>query len=314
MLTEPFDAIELIDELTTAVAGWRFSAGNEGRMERRCEQFVSVLEGCPGSTLQDRWDHFEVNVWSRWVAGHDRVGGEFWRWATWAVVLTRAARPGWGYMVTGRVAQWLLHLPAGDPLAGQADLLRGTMEGFDWVSPRGREVAVSLGIRVLLVGGRPQVDAITDADLAGVPSHTKGQDILDAALCRLGVLARTPKRGITRRLRVGRLSPEELVDQSDTPGRFRPVTTLYLETYSARISDVYATLRHKQIALAHLWRFIDQHHPEVRSCSELTPLQGRGFVTYAIERARLVRRGPGASQGDGTTAHAWLTDVRCFFG
>jgi len=315
MLTGPFDPIELLDHLTSPMAGWRFGTeGDEGRMECRCRDFVTVLDRCAGITLQDRWDDFEAILWPRWIDGQDRVGGSTWRWGSWAAVLTRAARPGWGYMATGRIAQWLAHVPAEDPLIGQAGLLRSGMDGCDWASERGKEVAVSLGIKILLVGGHPQIDAITDEDLAGVPSHTKGQDILDAALCRLGVLARTPKRGITRRLRVGRLSPGELVEQSDIPERFRPVTTLYLETYAARISNVYATLRHKQIALAHLWRFIEEHHPDVRSCSEVTPAHCRPFVTYAIERARLVRRGPSALDGDGTTAHAWLTDVRCFFG
>lgn len=312
MTSETFDAVQLRADLETAVRTWRFAAGEEGRMVRRCDEFVAVLGGCRGTTVQDRWDDFEARIWPNWLAGHDRVGGDLWRWGTWAVVLTRAARPGWPAMATGRIHQWLGHLPLHDPLVGQADLLADAVEGLDWVTVRAREVAVALGVRILLVGGHGQLDAITDDDLARVPAGTKGQDALDAALCRLGILARTPKRGITRRLRAERLSPAELVDQSDIPARFRAVTVLYLDTYAARISDVYATLRHKQIALAHFWRFIDEHHPEVGACSALTPAHARGFVPHAIERARRVQRG-GHDGSDRTTAHAWLTDVRCFF-
>jgi len=313
MASETFDAGQLRADLETTVRTWRFATGDEGRMVRRCDEFVAVLDGCRGTTVQDRWDDFEAGVWPDWVAGRNRVGGELWRWGTWAVVLTRTARPGWPVMATGRVNQWLGHLPLHDPLVVRADLLADAVDGLDWVTVRARELAVALGVRVLLVGGHSQLDAITDDDLAGVPSRTKGQDTLDAALCRLGVLARTPQRGSTRRLRAERLSPAELVDQSDIPARFRAVSALYLDTYAARISDVYATLRHKQIALAHFWRFIDEHHPEVGCCSELTPALARGFVAHAIERARRVQRGAGHDASDRTTAHAWLTDVRCFF-
>jgi integrase len=310
---ERFDADAVMADLERTVREWRFSAGETGRMVCRCEEMVGVLADCAGVTVQDRWDDFETRLWPDWAAGRNRIGGELWRWGTWALILTRAVRPSWAVMATGRVAQWLGRLPDHDPLIVQAATLGAAVESLDWVSGRGRELAVSLGVKVLLVGGHYQLDAITDHDLAGIPATTKGQDALDAALCRLGILARTPKRGITRRRRVGRLSPAQLVAQSRIPDRFRPVTVLYLETYAARISDVYATLRHKETAIAHFWRYVDQHHPDVGGCADLTPGQARGFVTYAIERARLVRRGAARDDGDTTTAHAWLTDVRCFF-
>jgi hypothetical protein len=103
-----------------------------------------------------------------------------------------------------------------------------------------------------------------------------------------------------------------MVERSDIPERFRAVTVLYLERYAGRISDTYATLHQKQIAIAHLWRFIDERYPQVAGSAQVTPAQVRAFVPYAIERARLVRRGPD-DRGDTTTAHAWLTNVRVFF-
>ena len=172
------------------------------------------------------------------------------------------------------------------------------------------------------LAARPAVIAATDAaapmtqstTAAAVPSASRraacleAAEALDAALCRLGVLARTPKRGMARRLRVGRLSPAELVGQSDIWDRFRAVTVLYLEAYTSRIGDVYTTLRHKAGAMAHFWRFIDEHHPAVRSCAELTPAKVREFVPHAIERACSFRR-PADDGGHRMTAHAWLTDV-----
>jgi hypothetical protein len=311
-MIEPFDAARFATQLETALQGWRFSFGAEGRMVRRCQEFASVLGDCSGTTVQERWDDFEDRIWPAWVDGHERVGGGLWRWGTWAAVLTRSVRPGWAFMRTGRVGQWLEHLPADDSLVEQADVLAAAVEALGWVSSPAREVTVALGIRVLLVAGHHRLDEITEDDLLQVPLRTKGQEALDAALCGLGILTRTPKRGITRRRRTGPLSPAEMVEHSEIPERFRAVTVLYLQTYASRISDVYTTVRHKQGAIAHFWGYIDKHHPEVASCAELTPAHARGFVDYAIERARLVRRRPAEVEGDRTTAHSWLTDVRCF--
>jgi hypothetical protein len=47
------------------------------------------------------------------------------------------------------------------------------------------------------------------------------------------------------------MTASELVENAGVPDRFQQVVILYLETYAARVSDVYRTLRHKVIALAH---------------------------------------------------------------
>lgn len=306
-----FDSARLQQQLQVVVQPWALSPAERRQMLRRCEDLVAVLATCDGTSTQDRWDDFETRIWPDWVAGRDRIGGQRWRWGTWAAVLGRVCRPSWAFMRTGRVSQWHARLPPSDPLVQQARTLTDALDQLGWITATARDAAVILGLRVLLVTGHNRLDAITEEDLTLVPSAVKGQDGLDAALCRLGVLARTPKRGVTRRCRVGRRSPAELVEHSDIPDRFQAVTVLYLETYTTRISDVYATLRHKQTALAHFWRYIDQHHPEVAACAQLTPAQTRGFIDHAIDRARQVRRGDGDE--DRTTAHAWLTDVRCFF-
>jgi integrase len=153
---------------------------------------------------------------------------------------------------------------------------------------------------------------ITDTDLQAIPAPDKGIDVSDAALCSLGVFDRTPQRGSSRKNRRGRKPNTELVAITGMPERFRAVTTMYLDTYGARISDVYVTLRHKVIALGHFWKFMGKRYPQVRTPAEVTTAHARAYIPFAIERAREVRRGR-ATEGVPKTAHSWLIEVRTFF-
>jgi integrase len=142
-----------------------------------------------------------------------------------------------------------------------------------------------------------------------------GVDVLDTILCDLGVLARTPLRGHQRRMRGGRLTPAQLAARSRIPERFRQAHVLYLENYAERVSDVYATTRHKHNALEHLWVFLDERYPEVRGCAEVRRAHLLAFIPEAKRLVREVRRdSPGTDPEDRMTAHQWLTTVRCFFG
>lgn len=182
-----------------------------------------------------------------------------------------------------------------------------------WVTAAKRAQAVNTGLRLMLVAGYQRLDAITEGDIQALAGRrAEGGDVLDAALCHAGVFSRTPQRGTTRHGRRARQSPAELVASSDIPLPFRAVTVQYLETYAVRISDVYATLRHKLIALGHFWRYLGAAHPTVQRCAAVRPQHARAFVPYAMERARRVRR-RGGGEDDCTTAHAWVTDVRTFF-
>ena len=100
---------------------------------------------------------------------------------------------------------------------------------------------------------------------------------------------------------------------SHLPERFRQVTVLYLDTYAARISPVYETLRHKEYSLAHFWTFIAETYPDVHKCAEILPSQARAFVPYAIERGRRIQRGRTKDRDDRVTACNWRMDVRVFF-
>lgn len=45
-----------------------------------CEAFATVLDGCSGTTLQERWTEFESTVWKKWLAGKDRPCHDHWTW------------------------------------------------------------------------------------------------------------------------------------------------------------------------------------------------------------------------------------------
>jgi integrase len=213
-----------------------------------------------------------------------------------------------------RVNQWIAHLPEDHPLAQQHTLLLQATGSITWTSAHSRQLAISNGLRILLVRGYDSLHHIKDDDLKLLAVRwSKGTDALDAALCSLGVFSRTPKRGSARHGRRQRMTAGELVENAGVPDRFRQVMILYLEAYEARVSDVYRTLRHKAIALAHFWRFIRDEHPDVKRCSEILPRHVRDYIPHAIRRAREVQRGPGAGEEVRPTAHSWLVDLRVFF-
>jgi integrase len=170
-------------------------------------------------------------------------------------------------------------------------------------------------LRLVLAGGHRSIREITDEELRAVPvTAATGIDLLDAVLCQVGALGRTPQRGAQRRMRGRRLSPAELVAASRIPERFRAAHQLYLETYQQRISDVYPTTRHKHNALEHLWMFLEERYPEVAGTAQVRRAHLLGFIPHARARAREVQRGhPGLGDEERATAHQWLIQVRCFF-
>ena len=88
---------------------------------------------------------------------------------------------------------------------------------------------------------------------------------------------------------------------------------LYLETYSARVSDTYTTRRGKTIAIAHFWRFLTERYPEVTSPAQVRPLHLREYIPHIMAHALTVRRGSRSGEKVSSTAHSWLTDLRTFF-
>jgi integrase len=304
--------LALVDEVTTY---FRMPNSFErSKMRAVCRYLADALDRCSGSTLQQRWNDFEKRFWPKWKAGVDRRGREYWTWGARVLISARMIAPSLDMLSDLRVNQWIAHLPKDHPLAQQHTLLLQATGSITWTSAHSRQLAVSNGLRILLVRGYDSLHHIKDGDLKLLAVRwSKGTDALDAALCSLGVFSRTPKRGSARHGRKQRMTAPELVENAGVPDRFRQVTILYLETYEARVSDVYRTLRHKVIALAHFWRFIRDEHPDVKRCSEILPRHVRDYIPHAIRRAREVQRGPGAGDEVRPTAHSWLVELRVFF-
>ncbi len=302
----------LVDEVTT-----HFHMPNSferSKMRAVCRYLADALDRCSGSTLQQRWNDFEKRFWPNWKAGVDRRGREYWTWGARVLISARMIAPSLDMLSDLRVNQWIAHLPEDHPLAQQHTLLLQATDSITWTSAHSRQLAVSNGLRILLVRGYDSLHHIKDDDLKLLSVRwSKGTDALDAALCSLGVFSRTPKRGSARHGRRQRMTASELVENARVPDRFRQIMILYLETYEARVSDVYRTLRHKVIALSHFWRFIQERHPDVQRCSQILPRHVRDYIPHAIRRAREVQRAPGAGDEVRPTAHSWLVDLRVFF-
>ena len=248
------------------------------------------------------------------MAGEERRPTARWMWGARVVVMARLVLPSWEWLSKVHLSRWVARLPEGEPFLQQHDWLAKAVGTISWAGPGGRHRAISTGLRILLVRGYSSLTEIVEQDLTAIPAASLGADVLDAALCSMGVFTRTPQRALTRRNRRARHTITDLVAMARIPEHFRSVTILYLETYGTRISDLYTTQRQKVIALGHFWRFLAQRHPEVTSPAEVLPAHARAYIPYAIERAREVRRG--GNREDATvhiTAHAWLINVRTFF-
>src|SRR4051794_11901865 len=243
----PFDRRVLERELAELRARLSLRGEKARWMARATGSIVEQLDATPGATLQQRWSAIEQDRWARWEAGEQRLAPERqWTWGPAALVLSRAIRPGWELLSRARLTQWLAWLPANDPLEHELAWLRDRVGRIEWQSEEGRRRGHLLRLRIMLHRGYTSARAITDGDLRAVPERLyRGMDALDAALCEAGVLRRSPQRGSQRRLRRRRLTPAELVAGSQIPERFRDVHERYLEAYQQRISDVYATTRHK---------------------------------------------------------------------
>ncbi|MGE4226687.1 MAG: tyrosine-type recombinase/integrase [Vicinamibacterales bacterium] len=313
----PFDRAETGTALEALCDRVLLDDGKRRSMRRACGSVLELLDRTSGATLQERWASVEADCWREWEAGRGRLApAKQWTWGPAGLVLSRQVRPGWELLSRARLSQWLGWLPEDDPLNVQLRWLAQRVGQIAWAGPEVRRSGHLLGVRIMLREGYATAREITEADLRGVPDRVcRGMDTLDAVLCAEGVLGRTPQRGSQRRLRTGRLTPAELVDGSAIPERFAEVHRLYLETYQQRVSDVYATTRHKHNSLEKLWAFLDAEHPDVESSAQVRRSHLLAFVPHAIQRAGEVqRRQPGLQAGEvRLTAHQWLINVRCFF-
>jgi hypothetical protein len=188
------DGVELRKDLHALIDRFTTSAGERRQTHDGCAAFLSALMACPGRTLQTRWNHFEQTIWPRWLADNDRPESGQWMGGPRALVLARRAIPTWTWLGGVPFQRWIARLPTNHEWRQAHDRLRSETASIPWKSRGSQDKAVSVGLRVLIARGYGALGEITDDDLAQIPSGTRGQDGLDVALCRLGILTRTPQR------------------------------------------------------------------------------------------------------------------------
>lgn len=311
-----YDREVCVENLVEQMGRWRFTKRyDDSRMVAVVRATFDVLDRMDGDTLADRWTRFEEQIWPRWQAGTDRLDcGTRWGFGVWALVISRLVHPQWQSIARVRIGDWTRILPADDPITDARRRLVDASGSCAIGSPKSFEIAINQATRLMLARGVDRLDDLVEGDLLLPALGAKGGDVLDVLLCQLGVFDRTPRTGTARRRTAPRHNERELAVVSGVPEPFVEVVGLYLETYARRLSDSYTTLRQKAVALGHFFRYLQGAHPEVTSCSQITPSQARGFVPHAVELARASQRShPRKGTEDRTTSHAWLIDTRVFF-
>lgn len=134
-------------------------------MRAVCRYLADALDCCSGSTLQQRWNVFEKRFWPKWQSGVDRHGREYWTWGARVLISARMIVPSLNMLSDLRVNQWIAHLPEDHPLAQQHRSLLQATDSITWTSAHSRQLAVSNGLRILLVRGYDSLHHIKDDDL-----------------------------------------------------------------------------------------------------------------------------------------------------
>jgi hypothetical protein len=299
MRHDPFDWEALPEMLSLEVSCWDMSL-----KARRAVLAASIglVEASPGDqrmSVQQWWNDMETRSPAPM--------------AVRPLVVGRLVQPSGMFMSRVLVEPWVRVLPAADPLTVGRARLREACERVSWAAPKGRRRGICTGMRLMLAHDYDRLDQLTNTDLEAMPPGANGLDILDAALCDLGVFRRSPRRGTVRRKAQPPRSIDELVAVR-IPEKFRPVTAQYMTAYSQRVSNNYSTVRTKIRSLAYFWEYLDERHPDVTECRQILPHQARGFVAWATAKARTVQRSTNRKgTEDRTTTYDWMVDVRTFF-
>jgi len=166
MATQRYDRdklLALVDEVTT-----HFRMPNScerSKMRTVCRYLADALDRCSGSTLQQRWNDFEKRFWLKWKAGVECRGREYWTWGARVLISARMIAPSLDMLSDLRVNRWIAHLPEDHPLAQQHTSLLQATNSITWTSAHSRQLAVSNGLRILLVRGYDRLHHIKDDDL-----------------------------------------------------------------------------------------------------------------------------------------------------
>ena len=100
------------------------------------------------------------------------------------------------------------------------------------------------------------------------------------------------------------------------PPPFDEVTVAYVTAYQQRVSRNYNTICKKVLSLSYFWQYMTEEHPDITACRQILPHHARGFVPWALAKARTVQRGTdrrGTEDRPTTTTYDWFVDVRTFF-
>lgn len=307
---EPLDSTVLLDAARVEVDCWQISDKARRAARAAARRFLTSPTATDSlESMQTWWTSLERQL----LKAHEADPGRQQATAVRALITSRMVRPSWALLSTLRVDPWVRALPDDDPLIDARQRLYETLNGLAWTTPKGRRTGVCAGMRLLLARGYDRLDEILEPDLAALPLRAPGIDMLDAALCELGVFTRSAQRGSARRSTAGPRTVDQLVTASVLE-QFRPVTIAYLEAYRQRVSTKYTTTRSKVRSLAYFWEYLTTVHPEVRECRDVLPHHARGFVAWALVKARSLQRDVDRrGSEDRTTTYDWFVDVRAFF-
>jgi integrase len=309
---EPFNREQLLEAARAEVLCWSLGPKARSAVWSAAAPFLAGAIAAPGHTVQQWWEDLETG---RWAVTATQPG----RGVTWsaaavrALIVGRFVTPSWALISTVQVEPWLRPLPATDPLAFAYERLRGSLAAVGWATAKGRRRGICTGMRLMLAHGYDDLAQLRDQDMEALPPGANGTDMLDVALCQLGVFARSPRRGTVRRKTEPAKTIEVLVTRK-VPEAFREVTVLYMVAYAQRVSANYSTTRTKIRSLAYFWAYLAEVHPQVTSCRDVLPHHARGFAEWALVKARTLQRDT-ARKGteDRTTTYDWMVDVRAFF-
>jgi hypothetical protein len=86
---ERYDREKLLSITSDLIARFRLpNRQDKTKMRASCRHLADALDRCSGSTLQQRWYHFEKKIWTKWSVGVGRPS-QLWTWGARVVVPTR---------------------------------------------------------------------------------------------------------------------------------------------------------------------------------------------------------------------------------
>ena len=72
LANQRYDRDKLLSTTGNSIARFRFSAEDKSKMQGACRRLADALDRLSGSTLQQRWNHFEKKIWPKWSVGVGR--------------------------------------------------------------------------------------------------------------------------------------------------------------------------------------------------------------------------------------------------